>query len=143
MSIQDRLLQEMKQAMRDKDTIRLGTIRLLRSQIKNVEIDQGELSDEQVEKVVIKLIKQWKDALEDYLQAGREDLVEETKQKIEILEEYMPEMMSEDELEQIVDQVVEKSGVDQVGPLIGQVMAKVGNKADGAVVAKLVRKKIG
>lgn len=142
MSLQDKLLEDMKQAMRAKDQLRLGAIRLLRSQIKNAEIDQGELNDQDVEKIVKSLVKQWKDALEDYKSAQREDLVEETEAKIEILEEYMPEMMSEEELEKIVKQIVEKSNSDQPGPVIGKVMAEVGNKADGSLVAKLVNQQM-
>lgn len=142
MSIQDQLLQDMKQAMRAGDALKKDTIRLLRSQIKNVEIDQGELSEEQVQKEVMKLIKQWKDALVDYADAGRQDLVDETKEKLKVLEEYMPEMMSDDEIKKIIADVKQQTGLDQVGPLIGQVMAKVGNKAEGSKVAQLVRESL-
>ncbi len=142
MSLKTQLLEEMKQAMKAGDKLRLEVIRMLRSRIKNVEIDEGELDDEGVQQVVKKQIKQWKDALEDYKQGGRQDLVEETQSKIKVLQEYMPEQMSEEEIKQLIDKIKEKTGIDQAGPLIGKVMAEVGNQAEGSKVAKLVREQL-
>jgi len=142
MSLKQQLLEEMKTAMKSGDKVRLGVIRMLRSRIKNVEIDEGELDDAGVQKVVKQQVKQWKDALQDYIDAGREDLVEETEAKLAILQEYMPEQLSEEKIKEIIAEVKKASGVDQVGPLIGQVMAKVGDKADGSLVAKLVRESL-
>lgn len=139
MSLKSQLVEEMKQAMKAGDKLRLEVIRMLRSRIKNVEIDQGELDDQGVQQVVKKQIKQWKDALEDYRQGGRQDLVEETEQKIEVLQEYMPEQLSAEEIGKVIAEVKQETGIDQVGPLIGKVMAKIGNKADGSQVAQLVR----
>ncbi len=139
MSLKKQLIEEMKKAMKSGDKVRLGVVRMLRSQIKNVEINEGELDDAGVQKVVKQQVKQWKDALQDYVEAGREDLVEETEAKLAILQEYMPEQLSEEKIKEIITEVKQTSGVTEVGPLIGQVMAKVGDKADGSLVAKLVR----
>lgn len=143
MSLKKQLLEEMKQAMKKGNKVKLEVVRMLRSRIKNVEIDQGELNDEGVQGVVKKQIKQWKDALEDYKKGGREDLVEETKEKIELLQEYMPEMMSEEEIKKIIKKVKEETGLDQIGPLIGKVMSEVGNKAEGSKVSQLVKQVLG
>ncbi len=138
MSIKKQLLEEMKQAMKSGQKLKLEVVRMLRSRIKNEEIDQGELDDEGVQTVVKRQIKQWKDALEDYVEAERQDLVEETRQKIELLQDYLPEQLSEEDLKKIIREVKTKSGLEQTGPLIGKVMEKVGNKAEGSKVAKLV-----
>lgn len=129
---------DMKQAMRDKDQLKLDTIRLLRAKIKNVEIDQGEQTDEQVQQLAGQLIKQWRDAITDYQKGQREDLVQEAEQKIKVLESYLPEQMGDEELLKIIEQVCQESGLDQVGPIIGQVKQQVGNQAEGSRIARLV-----
>lgn len=139
MSLKERLLEEMKQAMKKGNKLKLEVIRLLRSRIKNVEIDKGdELDDVEIQKVVQQQIKQWKDALQDYERGGRADLVQETESKIKLLGEYMPEQLSDEELEETINKVKETTGIDQVGPLIGKVKQEVGNKAEGSRIAKLV-----
>ncbi len=144
MSLQEKLLEEMKKAMREGNKLKLGVIRLLRSNIKNVEIDKGrELEDEEIQQVVLQQIKQWKDALIDYEKGARSDLVEETKSKIKLLQEYMPEQLSDEELKTIINQVKEQTGLDQVGPLIGKVKQKVGNQAEGSKIAELVKEVMG
>ncbi len=142
MSLQQRLLDEMKQAMKAKDSLRLDVIRLLRSRIKNVEIDQGKLDENQVQQIVQQQIKQWQDALQDYKQGQREDLISETKQKIKILQEYLPEQLTDKELTEIIQEVQQEAGLDQIGPLIGQVKQQVGNRAAGARIADLVKQTI-
>jgi uncharacterized protein len=139
MSLKDRLIQEMKQAMKAKDQLRLDVIRLLRARIKNIEIDQGEIDDEQVQQVVQQQIKQWKDAVVDYEKGSREDLVEEAQQKIKILQEFLPDQLSDDELKKIIAQVKQETGLDQVGPLIGKVKQRVANQAEGSKIASLVQ----
>lgn len=142
MSIKQQVNDDMKQAMRDRDAETLGTIRLLLSEIKNFEIDNGEQDDAGVEKIVIKMIKQWKDARNDYENAGRDDLVSEADIKLKVLDKYLPEQMSDEELEQIVKETVEQSDQDKPGPIIGMVKQKVGNKADGGRVAMMVNKSL-
>ncbi len=138
MSLQDQLMEDMKQAMRAKQTLRLDTIRMLRAKIKNEEIDKGPQTDEQVEALVSQTIKQWQDAIEDYKKGNRQDLVDEAQQKIDVLEEYLPEQLSDEKLLEIITQVRQETGLDQMGPIIGKVKQKVGNQADGGRVAKLV-----
>jgi len=142
MSLQQQLLEDMKQAMRDRATLQLDTIRMLRAKIKNEEIDQGPLSDEQVEKLVSQTIKQWQDAIGDYKKGNRDDLVQEAVQKIEVLQKYMPQQMSDEQLLEIITQVRQETGLDQVGPIIGKVKQKVGNQADGQRIATLVNQQI-
>ena len=138
MSLQDQLFEEMKQAMKAHDQLKLDVIRLLRARIKNVEIDRGEQDDAGVQKIVQQMIKQWKDAIIDYKKGNRDDLVQEAEAKVKLLTVYLPAQLSDDELKQIIEEVKTTTGLDQVGPLIGQVKQKVGNQADGRRVAQLV-----
>lgn len=137
MSLKDQLIEEMKDAMKAGDQLRLGVIRLLRSSIQNAEIDQGELDDAKVQKIVQQQIKQWKDALLDYKKGNRPDLVEETQQKIKILESYLPEQLSDKELKAKIQKIQEETGLE-AGPLIGKVKQAVGNQAEGSRIAQLV-----
>ena len=138
MSLQDQLFEEMKQAMKAHDQLKLDVIRLLRAKIKNVEIDRGEQDDAGVQKIVQQMIKQWKDAIIDYKKGNRDDLVQEAEAKVKLLTVYLPAQLSDDELKKIIEEVKTTTGLDQVGPLIGQVKQQVGNQADGRRVAQLV-----
>lgn len=142
MTLQAQILEDMKQAMKAKDMDRLNTIRLLRSEIKNVEIDHGEQDDAAVQKIVKKMVKQWQDAKVDYQKGKREDLVKEADARLEILNSYLPAQMSEEELKKVIQEVIAESGQSQIGPVIGMVMKKVGTQADGGMVSKLVKELI-
>lgn len=137
------LLEDMKQAMRDRATVKLQTIRFLLSEIKNVEIDEGELSDEQIDKIIARQIKQMQEALGDLEKSGRTELVAEEQSKIAVLEAYLPQKLSEAELDTIIDQTIQASDHPQMGQIIGQVMQQVGTRADGSTVASRVRARLG
>ncbi|MBU0576075.1 GatB/YqeY domain-containing protein [Patescibacteria group bacterium] len=139
MSLSQQLVEDMKRSMKSGDKIRLGTIRFLRSQIKNFEIDHGEQDDAGVEKIIVQQVKQIKESIEEFQKAGRVDLVSEEQIKLKVLEEYLPEQMSDQEIEAVVKEAL--SGIEdpQVGPVIGAVMSQVRGKADGSRVAALVR----
>ncbi len=138
MDLQQRLRNDLKQAMKDKKKELVGVIRLILSELKNYEIDNGKQDNQGVEKIISKMLKQYKEALEGFVQADREDLIQETKQKIGILKEYLPEQMSEQKLDEIIKQVISDNPDLAAGPVIGIVMKKVQGKADGALVAKKV-----
>jgi uncharacterized protein len=139
MTLKQQLMEDMKTAMKARDTARLSTIRLLNSEIKNVEIDQGELDDAGVQKVAQKMVKQWIDAKADYQKGAREDLVKEAEGRLEVLNEYLPAKMSESDLRIVVQQIVDDNDNSQFGPLMGQVMKKVGSQADAATVSKILK----
>lgn len=140
MSLKDQLLEDMKDAMRAKDTVKLTVVRMIRSEVKNYEIDNGEADDEAVAKIVKTMVKQQKDALNDFKNADRQDLVEETEAKIEAFEVYLPKQMTDEELDAVVAEVVANSPVKDFGPLMGQVMKKVGSAADGGRVSQALKK---
>ena len=140
MDFKSELMQKMKDAMKARDTIRVGTLRYLLSELKNAEIDQGELDQEQVNKVIAKQVKQMKDALSDFESAGKTEIVAEETQKIAILEEFLPEQLSDAEIEAVVTTVLAETDERHMGMVIGIVMGKMRGKADGARVSAAVKK---
>ncbi len=142
MDIKSQLTEDMKQAMRDKDTDKLGTIRFLLSEIKNVEIDEGVQDDAGVQKIISRQIKQIRDARSDFERAGRTDLVEQEDAKLAVLEAYLPAQLSDNELEALVDEAIAESADKNMGKIIGAVMQKAAGQADGGRVAAAVRNKL-
>lgn len=128
----------MRTALRSGDKETLSTIRMLVSEINNFEIDNGDQDDAGVQKLVVKSIKQWQDALGDYEKAQRADLIKEAKDRIEFLKKFLPEQLGEDEIKKVIDEVIASLPEPSVGPVIGKVMKKLAGKADGGTVARLV-----
>jgi uncharacterized protein YqeY len=139
MLLKQQLIEDMKTAMKAGDKVKLNVVRFLRSAIKNHEIDHGEQDDAGVEKIVAKQAKQIKESIEEYQKAGRDDLVSEEEAKLEVLSAYLPEQMSDEELQEAIKEVLAGVENPQMGPIIGQVMAKVQGKADGSRVSQLVK----
>lgn len=143
MALKDQITDDMKKYMREKNTVALGAIRMLRSEIKNVEIDGGkELDDAGVQKVIATAIKKRKDAAEQYKGADRPELAEKELHEAEFLSIYMPEQMGEAEVKAAVAEACE--GVDtsdkkMFGKVMQAVMAKTGGRADGKLVNQLVK----
>lgn len=142
MSTKDTLIEDMKNAMRAHDPLKLGTIRFLLAQIKNVEIDKGPQTDEQVMDIVRKQIKQMKEAITDYERGGRSDLVVEETKKMAVLQAYLPQMMSREELVAIVDKVIAANPGGNMGQIIGAVKQETQGTAEGGEIATLVKEKI-
>ncbi len=142
MTLQEQLMEDMKQAMRDKNTLKLGVIRFLRSEIKNFEIDNGPQDDAGSQKIIASQVKKMRDAVVEFKNAGREDIVAEEEQKIAVMETYLPTQLSDAELEAIVTKVVAAAEDKNMGKLIGAVMKEVAGKADGTRVSVLVRQKL-
>lgn len=132
----------MKQAMKDGDKVKLGVVRFLRSEIKNFEIDHGKQDDAGIEKIIAKQVKQVKESIAEYQKAGRDDLVLAEEPKLKILEAYLPEQMSDEEVQAVIDEVLSTTDNPEMGPIIGQVMGKVQGKADGGRVSVLVRQSL-
>ena len=140
MTLKEQLMEDMKNAMRAHEALKLDVIRMIRSEVKNFEIDNGEADDEKVQKIIKTMLKQQKDALLDFEKAARQDLIDETNSKIEIFANYLPTELSDTELEQIVTEIVASATNKDFGPLMGQVMKKAGNRADGGRVTMLLKK---
>ncbi len=150
MELKAKINQDLKNALRSGDHTVCDTLRLLKSEVTNQEISLGlresGLSDDQVEQVVMKEAKKRREAAEMYSKAGRAELAEREKTELEILKNYLPKMLSEAEVRQIVDEAVNNFGskpvLSDMGKIIGVVKSKVGNSADGAMVALLVKERL-
>jgi uncharacterized protein YqeY len=143
MSLSDRLNEDMKQAMRGQEKFRLSVIRMVRSSIKNVEIDlRRSLEDNEVLDILNRELKQRKDSLQDFEKAGRDDLVDALKVEIEIIAEYMPTQLTEDEITVIVKQTIQETGAStkaDMGKVMGALMPKVKGRSDGKLVNQIVQ----
>lgn len=144
MSLKEQLFEDLKNAMREKNTLRKNTVQSIRSAVLQVEKDdQVELSDDGVIQIIASQLKKRKAALPEYEKSGREDLILELKGEIEILMEYLPEQLSEEEITVIIQQTVEELGAStmkDMGKVMSAVATKVSGKADNKLVSQIVRK---
>lgn len=144
MSLKDVLMDDLKVAMRDKDKLRKSSITMLRAAIKQIEVDERiELDDAAVIDIIAKQIKQKNNAIEEFRKGERQDLVDMTQEEIKILMAYMPEQLSEEAISVIVQDAIAKTGatnMKDMGKVMGIVTNATKGKADGKIVADLVKK---
>ena len=147
MSLKDRITEDMKSAMKAKETARLGAIRLLLAAIKQKEVDERiALDDAQVIAVIEKMLKQRKDSIAHYEAAKRQDLADAEKLEVEVLTTYMPQAMSADEVAAIIAKAVADSGAKaptDMGKVMALVKPQIAGRADMGEVSKLVKSKLG
>ncbi|MBE9066925.1 GatB/YqeY domain-containing protein [Leptolyngbya cf. ectocarpi LEGE 11479] len=150
MSLKDRISDDIKTAMKARDKIRLETVRSVKKVIIEKETEmrpkgQDALTPEQEIEVVTQLAKQRKDSIEQYTNAGRDDLADKEAQELAILQEYLPEQMSDDEIEAVIDGLIAKTGASSprdMGKVMGPAMKQMKGKADGGKVQALVKAKL-
>jgi uncharacterized protein YqeY len=143
MSLKDRLTEDLKQAMRQRDERRKSTIRMLRAAITNAEIERGgELGDDEVLTIIAKQAKQRRESMTEFAKAERQDLVDQEEEELQILLSYLPAQMSRDEIEVAARQViaeVEATSLAQMGEVMRRLMSQLKGKADGSLVNQVVR----
>jgi len=146
MSLKLRITDDMKAAMRAKETARLGTIRLLLAAIKQKEVDERvELDDAAVSSIVEKLIKQRKDSINQYQAAGRDDLVAAEQAELVVLQAYLPEQLSETEVEAAVVAAIAESGASSakdMGKVMGLLKPRLAGRADMGQVSALIKARL-
>ena len=146
MSLNDRLTADMKVAMKNKEKNKLSVIRMVKSSIQNESIKLGhDLTEEEELTVLTREVKQRKDSLLEFEKAGRSDLVQNLDEELSILSVYLPKQLSEDEVEQIVQEVISETGASSkkdMGKVMGALMPRVKGKADGGLVNRLVQKNL-
>ncbi|HET7628415.1 MAG TPA: GatB/YqeY domain-containing protein [Bacillales bacterium] len=146
MSLKDRLTEDLKQAMKAKEKKKLSTLRMIRSSLQNEQIKLGRaLSEDEEITVLSRELKQRKDSLQEYEKAGREDLAEGERADIAVIQAYLPEPLSEEDLERIVDEAIAETGAEEkgdMGKVMSVVMPRVKGKADGSHVNRLVQQKL-
>jgi uncharacterized protein YqeY len=147
MSLKERLLEDMKAAMRDKDVIRKNTVQMARSAVLQVEKDNKiALDDDGVLEIIAKEVKKRKDSLPEYEKSGRQDLINNLKAEIDALLQYLPEQLTEEELEVIVREALKETGASSqkdIGKIMQAVLPKVKGRADGKMVNQIVKKIFG
>lgn len=145
MTLKEQLMDDFKKALKAHDEAAKNTISFVRAAIKQVEIDERrELEDKDIVPIIAKQVKMRKDALSDFQKGGRDDLIESYQAEIDILTKYLPEQMSDAEIEDTVLKTAEETGIEKgagkksMGKLMGAVMPKVKGRADGANVRKII-----
>lgn len=145
--ILDRLLSDIKQAMKARDAEKLETLRFLHSEIKNFQVNERkEPTDEDVAAIVGKAIKSRQDAIAQFEAGGRDDLAARERFQIEICRAYQPRQLSEAEIESLVDEVIAQTGATakkDTGKVMKELMPRVKGKADGKLVSAIVGRKLG
>lgn len=146
MSLKEKLQEDLKSSMKNKDTIRKSVVTLIRAAIKQYEVDNRvELADDAIIDIISKQLKQRKDSLAEFEKANRDDLVEETKSEIQVLEGYLPQQLSEEELEKIVIETIAEVGatsMKDMGKIMATIKPRTAGRADGRKINELVKKNL-
>lgn len=144
--LKEKLLEDMKISMRDKNIVRKNVIQMVRAAILQVEKDkQIELTEDQILEIIAKESKKRKDSLADYERSGREDLISQIKEEIEILSEYLPKPLQKEEIEKIVEEIITSTGASSIkdmGIVMKEAKAKIGPAADGKTINEIVKEKL-
>ncbi|MDB2386103.1 GatB/YqeY domain-containing protein [Shewanella sp.] len=146
MSLIDQLKEQMKDAMRAKQKVRLGTIRMALAAIKQIEVDTREsLNDDQAIAVLTKMVKQRRDSIAQYAAAGRDELAQIEADEIQVLEEFLPQPLTEEEIVALVDASILEIGASSMadmGKVMGSLKPKVMGRADMAAIGAMIRAKL-
>ena len=147
MSLKDRIKNDIKEAMRAKDTAKRDTLRNLQAAIKQVEIDERrELSDSDVEAILMKYAKQREDAKAQFASASRDDLVAKEEAELIIVKSYLPTPLGDEELKEILQNIITQVGaisIKDMGKVMGKAKAEIGSRADGGRINKIVKEILG
>ena len=147
MTIQEKIQSQMTDAMRTKDSLRLSVLRMMKSAIKNKEVEKMKALDEaEVLTVLSTLVKQRKDSVEQFRKGGREELAQKEEAEIKIIEEYLPAAASEDDIRKAIEEAVQETGASSIkdmGKVMKAALARLaGKSADGARVSQMVKEKL-
>ena len=150
MSIKESILDELKSAMKQKKADRLRVLRSLKAKILEKEISErkggeGEIDDEQIVEVLMKAAKQRKESIEQFDEGDRKELADKERDELKIIEEFLPEMMGDDEVRAAVKEQIEKMGatdISDMGKVMGVMMGKLKGKAEGGTVSRIVKEEL-
>ena len=140
--LKDQIANDLKDAMRARDDVRRRTLRSISAALRNEEIDKGELSEQQELAIVRKQAKQRQDAIEQYDDAGRDDLASKEREELAVIEEYLPKPLSDEELEAKLQAIIDEVGASSMadmGKVMGKAMGDLRGRADGNRVRKAVQ----
>lgn len=147
MEVREKLMADMKDAMRTKDQVRLEAIRFLQAAIKNreIEVRPNAITADDVLAVIKKMVKQRKESIEQYQTAGRQDLVDKEASELKILENYLPAQMSREQIEAVVTAVIAETkaaSIKDMGTVMKAVVAKTAGAADNKIVSEVIKAKL-
>ena len=147
MSLQERINEDLKVYMKSKDTFKLGVVRMVKGavQLEKINLKREELSDEEIIKLISKQIKMRKDSISEFTKAGRLDLVQQNEKEIDVLKEYMPEEMSEEEVINIINEAISSTGassIKEMGKVMREVTPKVSGRFDMGRVSSIIKDKL-
>ncbi|HEX30254.1 TPA: GatB/YqeY domain-containing protein [Candidatus Poribacteria bacterium] len=147
MTLKEKLLGDLKRAMKEKDRSALNAIRMITNDIKNREIElRRELDDGEIAQLISAQVRKREEAIEQFRKGNRMDLVEEESRQVELLKSYLPKPLSQEELSQMIDEAIEEAGAKSpkdLGKVMRLIMPKVRGRADGKLVNQMVRNKLG
>ena len=145
--LKEELMKDLKEAMKEKNTIKKDTVQMVRAAILQIEKDKGiEVDDNKIIEIIAKEVKGKKDALVEFEKGGREDLIEQTNKEIEVLEKYLPKQLSKDEITEVVKDIIVSLGatsIKDMGPVMKEAKAKIGAAADGRAINEVVKELLG
>lgn len=141
--LKEKLLEDLKNSMKEKNTVRKNVVQMIRAAILQVEKDKGiEVTDEQIIEIMAKEAKKRKDSLDDYQKGGREDLVKQIEEEIAIISEYLPKQLSKEEVAEIVKEVIAEVGatsIKDMGKVMKVAKEKIGAASDGKTINEIVK----
>lgn len=145
--LKEKLMNDLKNSMKEKNEIRKNTIQMVRAAILQVEKDKGiEANDEKILEIIAKEVKMKKDALPDFKKAAREDLIKQTNEEISILQEYLPKQLTHEELKEKISTVISRVGatsIKDMGIVMKEAKAEIGTAADGKSINEVVKELLG
>lgn len=145
--LKEKLMQDLKDAMKEKDKIKKDTVQMVRAAILQIEKDKEiEVNDDKIIEIIAKEVKGKKDAIKDFEKGGRQDLIDQTNREIEILSNYLPKQLSKEEIKAIVEEVIKSTGatsMKDMGIVMKEAKAKIGAAADGRTINEVVKELLG
>ncbi len=141
--LKEKLMDDLKNAMKEKNEIKKNTVQMVRAAILQIEKDKGiTVEDEKIIEIIAKEVKGKKDALSDFEKGGRQDLIDQTNQEIAILQEYLPKQLSKEEIKVEIEKVISDLGatsMKDMGPVMKEAKARIGAGADGRTINEVVK----
>ena len=145
--LKEKLMEDLKNSMKNKDEIRKNTVQMVRAAILQIEKDKGiQVEDDKILEIIAKEVKSKKDALKDFEKANREDLINQTNTEIEILQEYLPQQLSREEIKVKLEQIISKLGattMKDMGAIMKEAKAQMGASADGKTINEVAKEIMG
>lgn len=145
--LKQKLMEDLKESMKNKDEIRKNTVQMVRAGILQIEKDTGiQVEDEKILEIIAKEVKIKKDALKDFEKAGREDLINQTNREIEVLQEYLPKQLTREEIKIEVQKIIDEIGattMKDMGAIMKEAKAKMGASAEGKTINEVAKEIMG